>query len=73
MPTMKTRVPKVATVDQARIRFRSNSRSASSMPHAAVTEPAICRLLCHQGQASMPASSRASRYTPSLTMVAECR
>ena len=40
---------------------------------AAVTEPAPCSNCCHSAQPSSPASSRASRNTPALTMVAECR
>ena len=61
MPTSATKVPSVATVDQARMRLRSRSRSASTMPQAAVIEPAACSSNCHSGQASSPASSRASR------------
>ncbi len=58
-PISRVSVPRAETVDQARMRFRSRSRSACTAAHTAVTVPSMVRVCVHQPTPPMASSKRA--------------
>jgi len=70
-PSRKVSIPRALTVVQARICFRSVRSTAFAAPSSRVMPPTT---VSQANQVSVPprtGKNRASRKTPSLTMVAE--
>ena len=72
-PISITRMPSDATVDCARTALKPVARNASNAAMAMVIMPKITSVAPKAGTVANTGSNRASRKTPSFTIVAECR
>ena len=73
VPTSTVIIPSWLTVPYARTSFRSYSRSARHPAMISVSEPRTTTVGRHGGASANPGVSRATRYTPALTIAAACR
>jgi len=72
-PTSTAISPNWLTVPNARINFRSYSRTARQPANSSVATPRITTMGRHGGEPAKPGASRAIRYTPALTIAAAWR
>ena len=72
-PTSSVIRPSWLTVPKARISLRSYSRTARQPASSMVASPSVTMTGRHTGASANPGVSRATRYTPALTIAAACR
>ena len=72
-PTITVIKPNWLTVPNARISFRSYSRTARQPASSTVSTPSVTTIGRHGGASAKPGVIRAIRYTPALTIAAACR
>ena len=72
-PTMRVIRPSWLTVPNARMSFRSYSRTARQPASSMVSRPSVTTIGRHGGASAKPGVRRATRYTPALTIAAACR
>ena len=73
VPTITVIRPSWLTVPNARISFRSYSRTARQPASSMVSTPSTTTVGRHGGESANPGDIRATRYTPALTIAAACR